>query len=153
MKQALIAISISALLLGFGCTQKEKQSDRHTHDEQAKVEHAEEHAEPEFTPVQLDNGKKWVANAETTEGIKNMLALLEAQLAKPATDIKSLSEGMMVELTGIFKKCTMKGESHNQLHNFLLPMKEKIEKMEEHGEKQDLEDIKSYLNTYKNYFE
>jgi len=59
----------------------------------------------------------------------------------------------MAEFTGIFQKCTMKGESHNQLHNFLLPLKEMLEKLEEHSEKQDLEEIKSYLHTYKNYFE
>ncbi len=152
MKQILIAIFISVLLIGFGCTQKEKLSEQHHHDEQAKVEQAEEHAEPEFAPVQLDNGKKWIANAETTDGIQNMLALLEAQLANPTSNIKVLKEKMMSEFTGIFQKCTMKGESHEQLHNFLLPLKEKLEKLEA-GEAQDLEEIKSYLSTYKNYFE
>jgi|JI7StandDraft_1071085.scaffolds.fasta_scaffold03081_8 hypothetical protein len=152
MKQMPIAISISVLLLGFGCTQKEKQTDQH-HDQQAQVEQAEEHAEPEFAAVQLDNGKKWIANAETTEGVMNLIALLEAQLDNPTSDIKSLRESIMAEFTGIFQKCTMKGESHNQLHNFLLPLKEMLEKLEEHSEKQDLEEIKSYLHTYKNYFE
>ncbi|MBK5277697.1 MAG: hypothetical protein JJE09_02425 [Bacteroidia bacterium] len=152
MKQILIAISISALLLGFGCTQKEKLSDQHHHDEQAKVEQAEEHAKPEFAPVQLDNGKKWIANAETSDGIQNMLALLETPSANPTSDSKVLKEKMMSEFTGILKKCTMKGESHTQLHNFLLPLKDKLEKMEA-GKKQDLEEINFYLNTYKNYFE
>lgn len=153
MKQTLIAISISALLLGYGCTLKEKQSDQHNHDEQAQVEQAEEDAEPEFAAVQLDNGKKWIANAETTEGVKNLLALIEAQLANPTSDIKSLRDSTMAEFNGIFQKCTMKGESHNQLHNFLLPLKEKIAQMEESSDTQALEEIKSYLNTYKNYFE
>lgn len=151
MKQILIAIFISVLLIGFGCTQKEKLSEQH-HDEQAKVEQAEEHAEPEFAPVQLDNGKKWIANAETTDGIQNMLALVETQAANPTSDIKVLKEKMMSEFTGIFQKCTMKGQSHEQLHSFLLPLKEKLEKLEG-GEAQDLEEIKSYLTTYKNYFE
>jgi len=152
MKQLLIAIFISVLLMGFGCTQKEKLSEQHHHDDQAKVEQAEEHAEPEFAPVQLDNGKKWIANAETTEGIRNMLALLETQSANPTSDTKVLKEQMLSEFTAIFQKCTMKGESHDQLHNFLLPLKEKLEKLKG-GEAQDLEEIKSYLTTYKNYFE
>lgn len=152
MKQLLITIFISVLLMGFGCTQKEKLSEQHHHDEQAKVEQAEEHAEPEFDPVQLDNGKKWIANAETTDGIQNMLALLETQSANPTYDIKVLKEKMLSEFTGIFQKCTMKGESHDQLHNFLLPLKEKLEKLKG-GEAKDLEEIKSYLTTYKNYFE
>ncbi len=156
MKQLLIAISISALLLGFGCTHKEKLSEQHHHDEPTMVEHAEEYAEPEIATVQLDNGKKWLANAETTDGIQNMIALLETQSVNPPSAIEVLKEKMMSEFTGIFQKCTMKGESHEQLHNFLLPLKEQVEKLEEkleEGEKQDLEEIRSYLNTYKNYFE
>lgn len=152
MKQLLIAIYISALLMGFGCTQKEKLSEQHHHDGQAKVEQAEEHTEPELAPVQLDNGRKWIANAETTNGIQNMLALLETQSANPTSDIEVLKEKMLLEFTGIFQKCTMKGESHEQLHNFLIPLKEKLGKLKR-GEAQDLEKIKSYLTTYKNYFE
>lgn len=152
MRQLLIAIFISSLLLGFGCTQEEKLRELHHHDEQAKVDQAEERTEPEFAQVQLDNGKKWIANAETTDGIRSILALLEAHSSNPASDIKVLKNKMMSEFTGIFKKCTMKGESHEQLHNFLLPLKEKLEKLEG-GDAQDLEKIKSHLTTYKNYFE
>lgn len=152
MKQLLIAIFISVLLMGFGCTQKEKLSEQHHHDDQTKVEQAEEHAELEFTPVQLDNGKKWIANTETTDGIRNMLALLETQSVNPTSDSKVLKEKLIAEFTGIFQKCTMKGESHEQLHNFLYPLKQKLEKLEGY-EAQDLEEIKSYLTTYKNYFE
>jgi hypothetical protein len=152
MKRILIVISISVLLVGVGCTPKEKASEHDHHDEQAVDEQADEHAEPEFAPVQLDNGKKWIANTETTEGVKNMLVLVEAQLANPTADISVLRESMMAEFSGIFQKCTMKGESHEQLHNFLLPLKEKLEKLKE-GEAQDVEEIKSYLSTYKNYFE
>lgn len=152
MKQILITIFISVLLIGFGCSQKEKLSEQHHRDEQANAEQAEEHAEPEFALVQLDNGKKWIANTETTDGIQNMFALLEAQSANPTSDSKVLKEKMMSEFTGIFQKCTMKGESHEQLHNFLFPLKGKLDKLEGY-EAQDLEEIKSYLKTYKNYFE
>lgn len=142
MKLILITISLSAVLLGFGCTQKEKQTDLHQH------EQSEAHAEPDFAPVQLDNGEKWIANQETTDGVNNLLRLLD----NPTSNIQSLKESMTAEVSDIFKKCTMKGESHEQLHNFLLPLKEKIEKLQG-GNVQDLEEIKSYLNTYKNYFE
>jgi len=47
----------------------------------------------------------------------------------------------------------MKGESHDQLHNYLLPLKKKIEALSSSGDVQTVEDIKIYLETYKDYFE
>ncbi len=47
----------------------------------------------------------------------------------------------------------MKGESHNQLHNFLLPLKEQLEKLEKQGDVTTIEGIKSYLSTYNTYFQ
>lgn len=100
--------------------------------------------------VELDNGKKWTANAETTEGINNMIAIIENN-----ADAPELKKQLKDEFNLIFKNCTMKGEAHNQLHNFLLPMKQMIDKIDEEQSNIRQINIKSlseYLATYKNYF-
>ena len=38
------------------------------------------------------------------------------------TAYASLKKELEEEFTTIFEKCTMKGEAHNQLHNYLKPM-------------------------------
>lgn len=101
----------------------------------------------------LNNGDKWQANAETTEGIKNMLTMVNEYLKKGDTDNKKLSVGLENEFSTILQKCTMTGLAHEQLHNFLLPFKEKIEKLKGTKDIETVKEIQSYLNNYFNYFE
>jgi len=137
MKRVTAFLITTLVFLGLGC--KEKTTETHTHDDQAVVK--------------LDGGKKWLANAETTQGIQSMIVLTDGYLANPSPDLNLMKENLTSELTGIFQKCTMKGESHDQLHNYLLPLKKKIEALSSSGDVQTVEDIKIYLETYKDYFE
>lgn len=82
--------------------------------------------------VQLDNGKRWIANPETTVGITDMLAILvkyEGQTAD-VTSRKAMRVELETAFQGIFKQCTMTGPAHDQLHNYLLPMKALFEKID-----------------------
>src|SRR5690606_30350897 len=93
------------------------------------------------------------SDLETTQGIQSMIVLTDSYLANPSPDLNLMKENLTSELTGIFQKCTMKGESHDQLHNYLLLLKKKIEALSSSGDVQTIEDIKIYLETYKDYFE
>jgi len=137
MKRVTAFLITTIVILGLGC--KEKTTETHTHDDQSVVK--------------LDGSKKWLANAETTQGIQSMIVLTDGYLANPSPDLNLMKENLTSELTGIFQKCTMKGESHDQLHNYLLPLKKKIEALSNSGDVQTVEDIKIYLETYKDYFE
>ena len=101
----------------------------------------------ETKPIKLDNGEKWTANAETTEGIKNMQVLM----SKSAISADELEDQMKNEFNLIFKNCTMKGEAHNQLHNYLLPLKSRLDKLSENSEAQKTE-VQAYLDSYFTYF-
>jgi hypothetical protein len=107
--------------------------------------------------VSLDNTNLWEANIETTEGIKKMQnIMLTFSENEDVTAYASLKEELEAEFTNIFQKCTMKGEAHNQLHNYLKPMIDIFEGLES----SDLKRCKSNFNTmenhlagYANYFE
>jgi hypothetical protein len=137
MKHVITFLITSLVFVSLGC--KEKTTETHNHHGQ--------------TVVELDGNKKWQANAETTQGIKSMIILTDAYLANPSPDLNPLKENLMSELTVIFQKCTMKGESHDQLHNYLLPLKKKLEALNSSDDLQTVKDIKIYLETYKDYFE
>lgn len=110
----------------------------------------------EATAVQLDNGKKWVANPETTQGIANMVAQVNAFQGSDEAGYDQLAGQLNNEFQLIFKNCTMKGEGHEQLHNYLLPMKAMLEDLEEGpvAERQkSLGALEQYLATYSNFFE
>lgn len=104
----------------------------------------------------LDNGQKWKANPETTTGVANMV-----QLAQSFTDTGKSSAYAVLktqledEFTLIFKQCTMKGEAHNQLHTFLLPLKPLFKELASSNlstRKESLAKLKVHLAEYTNYF-
>ena len=107
---------VLALCLTHSCVNqtKEKKSQPQTEMEDSKS-----------SGVQLNNGNRWIANPETTTGIETMVSMMSSFEKKDTIDAyKELSEQLNLEFSTIFRKCTMTGEAHNQLHNFLLPIKD-----------------------------
>ncbi len=99
----------------------------------------------------LDNGKKWEANQETTDGIQNMQLII----ANGNTSSEELKKQLDKEFKLIFKNCTMKGEAHLQLHNYLLPLKKIIGEIDaKNASERDsaLNDLKKHLSKYKDFF-
>lgn len=119
---------------------KEAATDTHEHEE-------------DKGPVTLDNGKKWKANPETLTGINKMIQLTQDGLANKMS-AATLKGSLETEFQTIFDKCTMTGEAHNQLHHFLIPLKGLLEKINTNAENTIvLTEMKTYLDTFKNYFD
>ena len=107
--------------------------------------------------VSLNNDEQWQANPETTQGIVNMMATLAKHKSglDGFGDQKVLLESLDAEFQNIFAKCTMKGEGHTQLHNYLLPLKsimKKIEKGEGAENAEEISHLEEYLSAYQKYF-
>lgn len=138
MKQALLLILIIAT--SFSCKQDKKAV------QSTKIE-----------GISLDDGKLWQANSETTEGIKTMQNILNSFSEDgTVTAYASLKGDLETEFTNIFQKCTMKGESHNQLHNYLkpmLPMFDALESTDSMVREKAYDNFKRHLTGYANYFE
>jgi hypothetical protein len=107
--------------------------------------------------VSLDNTKLWQANLETTEGIKIMQNIMHSfSEEETVTAYASLKGELETEFTNIFQKCTMKGEAHNQLHNYLKPMIgifEGLESTDLKTCKTNFKTMENHLAGYANYFE
>ena len=144
-----------ALLVLIACNnEKEVNHENHQKSEMKdeQMDNKENHEET-AGKVQLDNGKKWKANAETITGINNMSSLVQNGIAGKIEAVK-LYDSLQVEFKTIFDKCTMTGESHNQLHNYLIPIKGQLEKLKAgNTDAKILKEMQEYLLTFKNYFE
>lgn len=157
MKQFKFLLPV-VLLVFVACNNQESQKEEN-HDtyqmsemKDGQKDNKEEHKET-AGKVQLDNGKKWKANPETITGINNMSSLVEKGIVEKLEYAK-LHDSLQVEFKAIFDKCTMTGESHNQLHNYLLPIKEQLEKLKAgNAGAETLKEMQEYLLTFKNYFE
>ena len=133
MKQFKLLLPV-VLLVFVACNNQESKKEENHDDHQKsemnneQIDNKENHEET-AGKVRLDNGKKWKANPETITGINNMSTLVQ---------------------NGI----TGKVESHNQLHNYLLPVKEQLDKLKAgSSDINTLEEMQEYLVTFKIYFE
>lgn len=141
---------IASALLQQGCGQQAQDAaapDEHTHSAQESTPPATTDTLPSVT---LDNGQRWKANPETTTGIANMASILGAY--DPASgDPKALKAALEEEFGLIFERCTMTGEAHEQLHNYLLPIHHQLRDFEAtEAQRQALGD---HLAAYGTYFE
>lgn len=139
----------SAFIL-HGCGQQAHETaapDVHTHGAQETTPPATTKALP---AVSLDNGQRWKANPETTTGIANMVGILGAY--DPASgDPKALKAALEQEFGLIFEHCTMTGEAHEQLHNYLLPIHHQLRDFE--ATEAQRQALGEHLAVYGTYFE
>jgi hypothetical protein len=144
MKKINVLTVVLLSITFIACQKKEEQKTNSANTEKVATETQ--------TPpkVSLNNGQPWEANPETTSGIKALQRLILASNTGESAAV--LKEKLNVEFTIIFKKCTMTGEAHDQLHNYLLPLKHKINAIEEANKKPMQQEIASYLEQYTLYF-
>ncbi len=144
------------LLVGLIYSCENTTKENHDHEQAEKVVKAEEHHESENNGIVLDNGKRWIANPETTAGIENMINILNSFNEKENVEAYGkLTEELKSEFTMIFEKCTMTGEAHNQLHHFLVPIKNLLETLPSSDLKQCQEsfgNLNKHLAKYNEYF-
>lgn len=101
--------------------------------------------------VDLDNGRRWKANPETTEGIANMQRILTGY-DPVAGDAAALKAELDEEFKLIFERCTMTGESHDQLHNYLIPIHHALADLDG-NDAMDRDAMATLLARYSDYFE
>jgi len=126
------------------------------HQEKKEMQIVENH-EPTEDVVMLDNGNLWKANIETTVGINTMINRVDSfSENENVYNYKNLKDSLESDFTMIFQKCTMKGEAHNQLHNYLKPMIDHFEGLESdelNTCKSSFDELQQHLKLYENYFE
>ncbi len=137
-----VLLFLATALLFINCNQQKKE----------KIDSASIKIEG----VVLNNGTLWKANKETTDGIAAMKKTI-ASFSKNA-DVESytsLKETLENQFTQIFSRCTMKGEAHEQLHNYLKPMISYFDGLtskDKKERKENLHQLEKHVLGYSNYF-
>jgi hypothetical protein len=108
--------------------------------------------------VELNDGKRWQADQPTTEGVRAMSAIVKTASGNHdmTAEQRAATAGELRDAyQQIFKKCTMTGAAHDQLHTFLVPMGPLLAKVEGEAEASHhaLETLGTHLATYDTYFE
>lgn len=155
MKSITVYLFLFSLVtFSYSCNEKSSKSDLASTAEKTEKNKVLEESESQ---LQLNNDKRWLANHETTEGVNNIIGFVSSFSDKNNVEAyHDLNEQLTAEFSMIFKKCTMKGEAHKQLHNFLIPIKDLSEGLNSSDLSictENYEMLKKHLMDYSDYFE
>lgn len=107
--------------------------------------------------LKLNDGKRWEANAATTEGIKKMMVIVdESSESDSLKTYIQLKTDLEDEFASIFKQCTMTGPAHDQLHNYLFPLKRLFNRLKSEDTEDRIKaisELNQYLKVYSEYFD
>ena len=156
-KSVLKIVLLAAVVILYSCGNQKKENTNTPNSEEApKTEEIESNKGTE-NELSLDEEQLWKANIETTIGVENMIELMKNFNKKDNVDsYLKLTESLKQEFAMIFEKCTMKGEAHNQLHNFLIPLNDlfgTLSSKDLNKCKESFNKLNMHLAVYKSYFE
>lgn len=161
MKRTAILLSAFSLLL-VSCKETKKEVPVEPEATTETVDHDNHAGETQesdnawVNDIVLNNGIKWQANQETTDGVMTMLSLINESKLNATEDYQKLGDGLNEVKNTVVKECTMKGASHDNLHVWLHPLIEKIELLQNTGSVEEgaklTSNIKEHLEGYYEYF-
>ena len=123
MKQIFL-VAISSVVL-MSCKNEVKTTDS---EKKTEIEHVQDTSSE---TIALNNGEKWKVNEEMKPFIVKSEAVLEAYVKNNGTDYKKLAQDIKDQNSLLIKSCTMEGPSHDELHKWLHPHLELVERLGE----------------------
>lgn len=156
MKKLATFIFLAATLF-TSCKKTAKQTDTNT-TKTTVQEHVDDVLSTQWMKdIQLNNGSKWDANIETTQGVQKMQALLESENTSTINEYHELANKLNEVKNKVVKECTMKGASHDNLHIWLYPLIEKVTTLTKANTLTEASNLKQSIienvNAYFTYFQ
>ena len=156
-------VIIAALSLAISCKEAKKEIPTPEEKTGPKIENHDSKAGATQRPdddwindIVLNNGSKWKANKETTDGVIALLTLINENKTWNTGEYKKLGDSLNEVKNTVVKECTMKGASHDNLHVWLHPLIEKIEMLQKTESTNEgtylTSNIKNHLEGYFDYF-
>ena len=104
--------------------------------------------------IELNNGEKWRVN----EDMKPFILEAENVLNQYSNgDYEELADQLKDKNKGLIKSCTMSGKSHEELHKWLHPHMQLIEKLDDAESKEEADkvivDLKKSFKIYNTNFQ
>lgn len=81
------------------------------------------------TSLQLNDGQKWKMDAPMLAFIRQMEQQVQQYKSTQQTDYKQLAQSLQGLIDQLTANCTMKGAAHDELHKWLLPFIETVDKL------------------------
>lgn len=147
--RTLILIGISSFIL-LGCN---NPAEKVAIVEDTIVE-TEHHHHDDGEAIALNNGEKWMINDEMRPFLQQGSELIDTYIQEGQTDYKELAQLVRDQNNELIKSCTMKGESHDELHKWLHPHLELTQELDNETDQDKANQLISQLQeSYKQFHE
>jgi hypothetical protein len=150
MKTAKTSLMVMATLLYvWSCTNQTNTEEKRDHSDAGSTTIAP-------GGLKLNSGEKWLVNEEMRPFIEEAERILNEFVDNKLTDYKTLASKLSEQNSGLIKSCTMKGESHDELHKWLLPHMDLIKSLDQEKDTDRagtiVHDLRLSFDTYHQYF-
>ena len=119
-----------------------------------------EHQDNTDSIIELNNGAKWKVVSGMTTLIRNMesdINRFSDTKHTELTDFIQLGTNLQKNIDLLTSKCTMEGRAHDELHKWLLPFFDMVDKLNKSKNNNEalriFEEIKASYKTFNLYFE
>jgi hypothetical protein len=156
-KLSIIALSSLFLTACGGASKKEEDAGDEKGKKEKKSSDKEEKHKGESARLKLNDGEEWEADSSTKAGVEAMQRIVKDHASSDSLQAyQTLGDTLNAEFQRIFEHCSMKGPGHDQLHNFLLPIKKDIQGLRSEELKQARaakRSLEKRLPKFEEYFE
>lgn len=161
MKKYLAISTVILMGITYGCNNSVKEQKSETSQTQQSVapkESAHQHSERDS--IELNNGAKWEVVPKMLKHIRNMESDINQFAETKHSDLKDytqLGSSLQKNIDLLTSNCTMEGKAHDELHKWLLPyidMVDKLNKSKNNDEAiHNFQEIEASYKTFNIYFE
>ena len=140
-------IIVTAIVLFlFSCNTKSKE-------EKTTEIKMEEHQHSDSEAIQLNEGKKWKVDDNMMLHIRNMEKDVMNFNSENNKNYPLLANKLKSNIDLLTSNCTMKGEAHDELHKWLVPYIELVDKFSKEKSKNQFIEIQHSFKTFNQYFQ
>ena len=120
----------------------------------------ETHQHNEGDSIELNNGSKWEVVPEMMAHIRKMESDINRFVEAKHTELKDFTQfgaSLQKNIDLLTSNCTMEGKAHDELHKWLLPYIDMVDKLNKSKNNDEalhtFEEIKASYQTFNIYFE
>lgn len=150
-------IAISLIAVSMFLFIKSNASNGKSKTQTEAATHQENHRHQPTETINLNKGKKWKVDENMMVHIRNMEKDVAGFKKSELSDYTSLAEKLKQNIGLLTSNCTMKGKAHDELHKWLLPYIDLVNKLSKSKNETEAEALFQTLQhsfkTFNQYFQ
>ncbi|MDO8998897.1 MAG: hypothetical protein Q7W45_03955 [Bacteroidota bacterium] len=161
MKKNIAILIVVLIGITYGCNSSVKEENNEISNAKPLPSSKEsEHHHSESDSIELNNGAKWKVVSEMMVHIRNMESDINRFSETKHTELKDFTQlgtNLQKNIDLLTSNCTMDGKAHDELHKWLLPYIDMVDKLNKSKNNDEalhtFEEIKASYKLFNIYFE